>query len=496
MNRKPNILFILMDDMGWRDLSCCGSMFYETPIIDQLADEGIQFTNAYAACPVCSPTRASIMTGKYPATVGLTDYLVSNARGYLIDAPYLHHLPLEEKCLARALKDNGYDTWHVGKWHLGTEEYYPEKHGFDVNIGGCEFGLPRSGYYSPYNIPTLEDGPEHEYLTDRLTDEAVKLISESTDKPFFLNLCHYAVHVPIQIADDALVEKYRKKAADMGLDKVKTFEEGDFFPCESKKDKRIVRRLVQSDPYYAAMIENLDNNIGRVLDALKESGKMDETIIIFTSDNGGLATAEGSPTCNKPVSEGKGWMYDGGLRVPLVIRWPEAIRAGTKCDEPVISSDFYPTLLEAACIELMPQQHVDGVSLMPALEGNEEFERGPVFWHYPHYGNQGGTPGCAVRFKNYKLLYFFEKEDCELYDYDRDMEEKYDISKIQPDVCEKLRKMLFDWLDQIEAKFPTKNPDFVPWREGKGSGADVELPFDSEKYDADVYYGIGLDRFH
>ena len=360
MNVKPNIVFILIDDMGWRDLSCYGSKFYETPNIDSLASQGIMFTNAYAACPVCSPSRASIMTGKYPATLGLTDFLVSNNRGYLIDAPYLHYLPHEEKSLAATLREHGYDTWHVGKWHLGTEDYYPDKHGFDVNIGGCEFGLPRYGYFSPYHIPTLEDGPENEYLTDRLTNEAVNLISQSTDKPFFLNLWYYAVHVPIQVPDEEVVNKYRKKAEAMGLNNVQTFEEGDYFPVESKKNKRIVRRLVQSDPYYAAMIENLDTNIGRVIKALEKAGKLDNTIIIFTSDNGGLATAEGSPTSNKPLSEGKGWMYDGGVRVPLIVRWPGVVKPGSVCDEPVTSPDFYPTLLEASGIELMPDQHVDG----------------------------------------------------------------------------------------------------------------------------------------
>jgi len=313
MTKRPNMIFILLDDLGWRDLGCYGSPFYETPNLDRLAAEGMSFTNAYAAAPVCSPTRASILTGKYPATVGVTQYIGGHAVGKLCDVPYFHVLPMQEISLARALKEHGgYQTWHVGKWHLGERETRPEQHGFDVNLGGCGWGSPKHGYFSPYHCPALTDGPPGEYLTDRLTDEAMKLIASSGDassasggeKPFFLNLWHYAVHTPIQ-APEALVEKYRRKAAALGLDKINAIEEGDFFPCEHKRTERIQRRRIQSDPAYAAMVENLDWNIGRLLQALEESGKAQETIVIFTSDNGGLATAEGSPTCNAPLAGGR-----------------------------------------------------------------------------------------------------------------------------------------------------------------------------------------------
>jgi len=312
-----------MDDLGWKDLGCYGSPFYETPNLDRLARSGMRFTDAYAAAPVCSPTRASIMSGKYPARVGLTNFIGGGAKGRLIDAPYIDHLPLDETSLAAALRAGGYATWHVGKWHLGGAPYHPDRHGFDVNKGGCHWGMPKHGYFSPWKIPTLDDGPEGAYLTDRLTDEAVTLIRTNDGRPFFLNLCYYAVHVPIQ-AKREKTEKFAAKARAAGLDTLETFREGDVFPCEHKKDKRIMRRLVQSDPAYAAMIESVDENIGRLLAAVEEAGQAENTVVIFTSDNGGLATAEGSPTCNAPLAEGKGWMYEGGTREPLIVRWPAA----------------------------------------------------------------------------------------------------------------------------------------------------------------------------
>jgi len=456
MTKRPNIIFILLDDLGWRDLGCYGSSFYETPNLDRLAAEGISFTNAYAAAPVCSPTRASILTGKYPATVGVTQYIGGHAVGKLCDVPYFHVLPRQEISLARALKEHGgYQTWHVGKWHLGERETRPEQHGFDVNLGGCGWGSPKYGYFSPYHCPALTDGPPGEYLTDRLTDEAMKLIRSSGDAPFFLNLWHYAVHTPIQ-APEALVEKYRRKAAALGLDKINPIEEGDFFPCEHKKTQRIQRRRIQSDPAYAAMVENLDWNIGRLLHALEESGKAKETIVIFTSDNGGLATAEGSPTSNAPLAEGKGWMYEGGTREPLLIRWPGVIAAGSRTDATVTSPDFYPTLLEAAGLEAMPRQHLDGVSFLPVLKG-DAFERGPIFWHYPHYSNQGGTPGCSVREGAWKLIEFFEDGRCELYNLVEDVSEERDLAASEGDKVKELKGKLDAWKVSVEAKIPKVN---------------------------------------
>lgn len=454
-----NFIFILIDDMGWRDIGCYGSPFYETPCLDKLAQEGMRFTDAYAACPVCSPTRASILTGKYPARLGLTNYIGGCARGRVIDASYIDHLSLEETSLASALKKTGYRTYHVGKWHLGGEAYWPENHGFDVNIGGLDWGHPRGGYFSPYENPRLPDGPEGEYLTDRLTDEAIRLIRENGPEPFFMHLSHYAVHCPIQVPERYL-PKYDAKVRMLGLDKVKTFEEGDFFPCEHKKDERIKRRLVQSDVKYAAMVQNLDENIGRVLLALEESGQAERTVVIFTSDNGGLATAEGAPTCNAPLQEGKGWMYEGGTREPLLVRWPGVTDADSTCTVPVTSPDFYPTILEMAGCDPMPEQHCDGVSLVPLLRGDNALPRDAIFWHYPHYGNQGGTPGASVRCGDYKLIEFFEDNRVELYHLRNDVAEEHDLARKFPDLAHEMRALLHKWQKEVEARIPEPNPDY------------------------------------
>ena len=468
--RRPNVILILMDDMGWRDLGCMGSDFYETPNIDRLGARGVRFTDAYAACPVCSPTRASILTGKYPATVGLTDWIdwngkVHPARGKLIDVPYLDHLPLEETSLAAVLREAGYATWHVGKWHMGGPEYYPEAHGFEVNVGGCEWGSPIKGYFSPWGIPVIDDDvPEGVYLTDYLTDRAVRLIRENKGRPFFLNMSYYSVHTPIQGKAEYVI-KYEAKAKAMGLDRVQVFEDGDFFPCEHKQTRRIRRRLVQSDPVYAAMIHSVDENVGRLLQAVEETGQAKDTVVIFFSDNGGLATSEGSPTCNAPLAEGKGWMYEGGTREPLLVHWPGVTAPGSVCAEPVTSTDFYPTLLQVAGLPLMREQHVDGVSLVPLLRGADRLGREAIFWHYPHYGNQGGTPGSSVRAGDFKLIEFFEDGALELYNLREDPGEKHNLASSEPERTARLHDMLVRWRAQIEAQIPKPNPDFLPWSE-------------------------------
>lgn len=454
---------ILIDDMGWKDLSACGSTFYESPNIDALMQSGMSFDNAYASCPVCSPSRASILTGKYPATVGVTDWIDTSGechpvKGYLIDAPYIKHLPKEEYNIARCFKDNGYNTFHVGKWHLGTEEYYPQHQGFDVNIAGCHLGHPHHGYFSPYMIENLEDGPDGEYLTDRLTDEAIKLIEKSGDTPFFMNLWHYTVHMPAQAKEED-IKYFEDKARRMHLDKVNPFVEGENYPIEIKRNMKVRRRVIQSDAVYAAMIKNLDWNIGRLIQALKDMGKLDDTIIVFTSDNGGLATAEGSPTCNFPAREGKGWMYEGGTRVPLSISYPAIVRKNTHTQVVTTSPDLYPTLLEMAGLPLQPQQHVDGISLLPALS-EKEMEQRPVFWHYPHYGNQGGTPGSSVRYGKWKLIEFFEDMHTELYDLENDPSEARNLAEINPDKRDELRQLLHNWRESICAKIPKRNPDW------------------------------------
>lgn len=456
--KRPNFIFILIDDMGAGDLSCYGSSFYETPNIDRLAREGMLFTDAYAAAPVCSPTRASILTGKYPANVGVTNWIGGHTRGKLIDAPYIDHLPLEEKSLAAALKEGGYHTWHVGKWHLGEREYYPDRHGFDVNIGGCSWGSPHNGYFSPWGIETLPDGPEGEELTDRLTDEAIALIKGCDDQPFFLNLWYYAVHTPIQ-GKPELVQYYEDKAKRMGLDQIEPFEVGEYFPCGHKKHLRVTRRVIQSDPAYAALIHNLDENIGRLMKALEETGKLENTVIIFTSDNGGLSTAEGSPTCNSPFSEGKGWMYEGGTREPLIVKWPGVTTPGSRCSVPVTSPDFYPTILEIAGLPLLPQQHTDGVSFASLLRGEQSLVRDAIFWHYPHYGNQGGTPASSIRMGDFKLIEFFEDGRLELYNLKDDVSEKHNLVAELPELAAKMQQRLSEWRTSIGAKIPQPNPE-------------------------------------
>ncbi|TDD08482.1 sulfatase [Nonomuraea deserti] len=391
------MVFILIDDLGWRDLGCYGSTFYETPHLDALAARGALFTDAYAAAPARSPTRASLLTGRYPAR---------------------------------------------------------------VIIGGCDRGHPQS-WFSPYGNPTLPDGPDDECLTDRLTDEAIALIEASGDRPFFLNLWHYAVHVPIQAPPEP-VAKYEAKARDTGLAQIDPVETGEPFPTWDKRDARVRRRMVQSDPAYAAMVDNLDGNVGRLLDALDRTGDAEDTIVVLTSDNGGLSTAEGSPTSNLPLKQGKGWTEDGGVRVPLIVRWPGVVAAGTRISEPVTSPDSYPTLLAAAGLPPIPEQHVDGVDFGPALRG-EPFARGPLFWHYPHYSNQGGRPSAAIRDGRWKLIVSFEGDPARLYDIVPDPGERIDLAAQRPEVAARMRDLLSRWLDDTEALLPERNRQPEPF---------------------------------
>jgi len=458
---QPNLLFILADDLGWMDLTCYGSSFYETPNLDRLAGEGMRFTDAYASCPVCSPTRASIMSGKYPARVGVTQYIGGHTVGRLCDVPYMHNLPMNERSIAAALRDGGYQTWHVGKWHLGERATWPDRHGFDANVAGCGWGMPMNGFFSPWGCPTIEDGPEGQHLTDGLTDAAIDLIRQrDPERPFFLNLSHYAVHTPIQ-APDELVEKYRQKADRLGLKDEEALEPGEYDTAQHRLGKRIIRRKFQSHATYAAMVEHMDAAIGRVMDELDAQGLADNTLIVFTSDNGGLATAEGSPTCNLPLSEGKGWMYEGGNRVCQIARWPGVIEPGSESTEPCTSPDWYPTLLAAAGLPLDPQQHADGVNLMPLLRG-EPFQRGPIFWHYPHYSNQGGRPAASIRDGDWKLIKFFEDDKLELYNLRDDIGEQHDLSQAEPDRTADLHARLQQWQDEVEALIPRPNPNYIP----------------------------------
>ncbi len=463
MKKKPNIVFIYVDDMGYKDLACTGSSFYETPNIDKLRQKGMQFTNAYAACPVCSPSRASLLTGKYPARLGVTNYIrrasdnFHPSKGKLIDAPYVDHLPKSEKTIAHYLSENGYNTWHIGKWHLGESEFYPDKCGFDINLGGCHLGYLPQGYFSPYNIETLEDGPKGEYLTDRLTDEAISLIKNCDDKPFFLNLWHYAVHVPTD-AKQKHIEYFEEKAKKMGLDKVQAIETGDYFPTEHKSHLKIERRVVQSNPEYAALIYSLDENVGRLIKVLEDTNKIDDTIVIFTSDNGGLSTAEGSPTCNAPAREGKGWVYDGGIRVPLIMCYNGVIEQNSTCKTPTTTPDLFATLLNIAGVNY-GEEDIDGINIMPCLKG-EDIKKRPIFWHYPHYGNQGGTPAASVLYGNYKLLHFFEDDIYELYNINEDVSQTNNLIKEKSDVATELKSMLKYWQDKLDVLYPSSNLNY------------------------------------
>ena len=459
---RSNVVFILIDDLGWRDLACYGSSFYETPHLDELSRQGMMFTRAYASCPVCSPTRASIMTGKYPARLGLTQWIGGSANGRVLDVPYIRHLPLEETSLATALREGGYQTWCVGKWHLGSEPYWPQHHGFDVNLGGCHWGRPMNGYFSPWGNPTLPDGRPGEYLTDHLTDRAIGLIRDRRgDAPFFLYLAHHAMHIPIQ-APEPLVEKYRRKAAAMKLDQVNPLVEGQGFPFAERRDHRLVRRVVQSDPAYAAMIENLDTNIGRLMAALHREGLAERTLVVFVSDNGGLSSAEGAPTCNHPLSEGKGWNYEGGTRVCQIVRWPGRVAPDSRCHVPVTSTDFYPTILAAAGLPRRPAQHRDGVSLLPLLAGGDRLDRRAIFWHYPHYSNQGNTPAAAVVEGDYKLIEFFEDSHLELYDLADDPGEHRSLADERPELRDALHEQLRAWQRDVSAVIPQPNPNWRP----------------------------------
>jgi arylsulfatase A-like enzyme len=438
---KPNFVFILIDDMGWKDVGCNGSTFYQTPNIDHLAAQGMRFTNGYAACPVCSPTRASILTGKYPARLHLTDWLPGRAdrpSQKLLRPKFRQYLPLEEVTIAKALKPLGYVSASIGKWHLGGKPYYPEPHGFDLNVGGTERGSPPS-YFFPYqnanfSIPTLPGGRQGDYLTDRLTQEAEKFIEQNQGKPFFLYLAHYAVHIPLQAKKD-MISKYQTKAKP-GAE--------------------------QNNPIYATMVESVDESVGRVMRRLDELRIADRTVVFFTSDNGGLSVKEGPntpSTSNAPLRAGKGYLYEGGIREPLLIRWPGRTKPGCVCNVPVSSVDFYPTILEMAGLSVPP---CDGVSLIPLLQQAGSLKRDALYWHYPHYSNQGGKPGGAIRKEHYKLIEFYEDGRLELYNLKDDIGEKTNLVSHMPQKANEMRDMLHAWRKAVDAQMPTPNPDYKP----------------------------------
>lgn len=461
---QPNVIVIHADDLGWADLGCYGSEFYETPNLDRFAESGARFTNAYATCPVCSPSRASLMTGKYPARLGMTAH-VGDAQPDqwkrdtpLKPASYVSDLPLEETTLAEAFHAAGYATLHVGKWHLGGERHWPEYHGFDVNVGGWSNGGPFGGgkYFSPYANPRLRNGPPGEYLAERLSEEVASFIDAHHHEPFFIHYAPYLVHVPLQGREE-LVAKYESKLRSLpSLDSewIKT------------PDGKV--RVRQDLPVYAAMVEALDSAVGRVLDKLEQTKLSGNTIVVFTSDNGGLATgdvaiseAEGWPTTNHPLRAGKGWLYEGGIREPLLVRVPGVTEPGSESDYIVTGTDYYPTLLQLAGIDSPERSSVDGKSFASALSGRHD-ERGPVYWHYPHYGNQGGRPGSAIRDGQWKLIEWFTasgESELELYNLSEDLGETRNLEATHPDKRDELLDLLVAWRKSVGARLPTPNYD-------------------------------------
>lgn len=478
-NTRPNILIIYADDLGWKDLSCYGSTFYETPNLDRLAKEGIQFMRGYASAPVCSPSRASLMTGKYPVKTDVTDWLRGRqadgkARPYekMLAKPIPDQLALEEKTFAELALENGYRTFFAGKWHLGEQEqFWPEQQGFQSNKGGTSKGSPTGfkndstgGFFSPYLNPRLSDGPPGEYLTDRLTDECLNFLQQKNKEPFVLVYSLYAVHNPLQ-APKALVEKYQRKQQQLNLQPDQLFQKNEAWMQFETGWKQ---RSVQSHPVYAAMLENMDHNIGRILDQLAASGLAENTLVLFTSDNGGLSTAEGSPTTNAPLRAGKGWLYEGGIRVPVIMRWPGKIKAGQVSDLPVNTVDFYPTFAKA--MGSVAAKEVDGKDILSLLQKPQQAQKRIQYWHYPHYSNQGGKPGSAIIQYPHKLIYNHEDQSVELYDLVRDVSETKDLAPTQQVLAKKLNAKLQRWLNRVNAKFPDKNPAYTANAPGTRGG--------------------------
>lgn len=497
--KKPNVIFFLVDDLGWSDIGSYGSEFYETPNIDKLADQGVKFTDAYAACHVCSPTRASILTGKYPAALNLTDWLPGRqdfAFQKLKNIEINQHIPYDISTLPQVLKSKGYDTAIIGKWHLGEDEASTFRQGFDFQLPKWNKGWPKEGYHFPYDMIGLEEGAEGEYLTDRMTDEAIKYIEQNKEKPFFLYLSHFAVHDPIEGRKD-LVEKYSNKLNTMKLPSGEPFvleanpdEENTksrsnldsllnnesykgfkIFPNESVKIKQF-----QDNVEFAGMVESMDESLGRITKKLKELGLEENTIIIFYSDNGGMSAAnfykpdrnipkknvdKAFATSNLPLRGGKGWMYEGGIRVPLIIKWPGKGLQGAISNVPVTSPDFFPTILEMIGLGSVINEQKDGVSIVPLLKGAKEIDRKAIFWHFPHYSNHGNqSPGGAVRSGDYKLLEYYENNTVQLFNLVEDQGEQNDLSLKEPEKVKELRDMLNKWRIKVDAKMMLPNPDY------------------------------------
>ena len=463
-----NVVIFVVDDLGQRDIGCYGSSFHETPNVDRLAHEGARFTNGYAACPVCSPTRASLMTGRWPQRTGVTDYIGADSKGWkrntkLMPSAYADRLAHPEITLAEMLHQVGYATFFAGKWHLGPEGWFPEDQGFDINRGGIDRGGPYGGnkYFSPYGNPRLKDGPPGEHLPDRLATETCKFIEEHQSGPFLAYFAFYSVHTPLMARRD-LQEKYEAKRAKRG--------ESTRWGREDTRDVR----MTQDHAIYGAMVEAMDLAVGKVLAKLDELHLTENTLVVFTSDNGGLSTSEGWPTSNAPLRGGKGWLYEGGIRVPLVVRWPAQVHPGQTIDAPACSPDLLPTVIAAAESQLPSDHVVDGINLLPILKG--EVPNRPLYWHYPHYGNQGGAPGSAIRVGHYKLIEWAEDQRRELFDLSVDIGEHSDLSTSMPDKVTELSDLLAKWRTDVGAIQPTPNPAYdITKPSGRAGGQPAEL---------------------
>lgn len=445
--QRPNFVFFLVDDLGWMDIGANGSSFYETPNIDRLAKEGVRVTQAYAGSPVCSPTRASILTGKNPARINLTQWI-----GGPGNPDYERNLPLEEVTFPELLQEAGYKNIFLGKWHLnnrqGEGKFWPDKQGFDINVAGHFRGglYIRNKYFSPWDIPNIENGPKGEYITDRLANEAASFIDNHDDSPFLVYFSFYTVHAPFS-APNALVSKYENKQRTRGLNDDDRFGEIAFSGTQLKhRDK-------QDHATYAAMVEFMDQAVGRVLQAVKSKGIEDNTVVVFFSDNGGLSTSEGMPTANTPLKAGKGWLYEGGIREPCIIKWP-GVATPAVSDTVITSMDFYPTILQMAGLPPRPDLHKDGKSLVPILKGQTQELHDATYFHYPHRSNQKGSPSSAIRKGDHKLIVFFNDGHRELYDLKQDIGEKENLAARMPQLADSLHVELKSWWKEVDARFP------------------------------------------
>lgn len=468
-----NVVIFYADDLGAMDISPTNpDTFYDTPSLQALADSGVTFLNGYSASPVCSPARSAVMTGQWPARTRNTAYFgdeneflgqalpenfdplkdgdpKKSRNRPLWSAPYLGQLAAAHTTMPEAFKAHGYTTFFAGKWHLGPEGSWPEDHGFDFNLGGHRGGGPYGGgkYFSPYANPRLPDGPEGEHLPDRLATETAKFIGAHRDKPFLAMLSFYSVHTPLMGRPD-LVEKYEARRKERGLD--------DTFAPEPPRENR----TVQSHAVYAAMVEAMDQAVGKVLAALDEHGVAGRTLVIFTSDNGGLSTSEGSPTSNLPYRAGKGWLYEGGIRVPVIVRLPGVSPQGVVSQWQVTGTDFFPTVLEAAGLPLLPDQHQDGASFLPALKQPDATPPDrDLYWHFPHWGNQGGYPGAAIRRGEWKYIHYFWGRAPELFHLGEDPGERRNLALEEPELALELQNALFELHSDADALMPAVNPD-------------------------------------